>query len=73
MAEKALLLEDLTHDIVLRAKICTILADRMFQNIRAMERVSGGDLDAQLGFDELHYQVFEMLKTAQELAALSDG
>ncbi len=40
MAEKALFLEDLTHDIVMRAKICTTLAERMFRNIQAMEQVS---------------------------------
>nr|WP_314085704.1 hypothetical protein [uncultured Shinella sp.] len=61
------LLDDLARDIVMRARVCTTLSDLMFQNIRAMEKVSGIPLETRLGFEELNYQVYQILQTAREL------
>ncbi len=55
------------RDVLMRAKILSTLAEEMYRHLRALEDLHEIELEEQLGFNELNFQIWQVVEAAAAL------
>jgi hypothetical protein len=66
------LLNQIVHDLKMRAEICCTLSSVVNRNLEAMkqrEMLSHPTVVQELDFDQLHHQVYQIMVTVRELVS----